>query len=240
VTNAQTNLRCDDCSWRLVDRSELDSLSAVEINHMADWVYFKKRQQVGQLTGLQPLDTTREEIDKIVGSWYEPLTLVDARKKIAPYLSVVEASNIRLFDKVSQLKSREREQIILMLKEMKRVVFAGNKRKAALNYHIDEYQFRTIKSIFEKVKIEDIQFYKNKGFYHVSIDNGLCIEGFVLSIEGNIVKFLNGVGSQSEIIPSEEAFLYFSNYGSEGEFFNLLIFKYENNKLLLIEDQGAG
>lgn len=174
-------------------------------------------------------------------SWYQP----DYNNPPEITLSDIENANIELIRSAESNIKNKRKRLISELKELKRVLRANDTItiNLFLNDHLrDEINpkqaLEELASIFSKIDLKDINWYRDEAIYKVATDNGFSISETSLRINGNEVIASTRDLAHSEIM--KEPFKYGSTYYSESEYSSFWIFKFDGQKLRLERHEVAG
>lgn len=174
-------------------------------------------------------------------SWYQP----DYNNPPEITLNDIENANIALIKSAESNIKNKRKRLISELKELKRVLKAND--TITINLFLDnglkdevnpKGALNELTSIFSKIDLKDINWYRDEAIYKVATDNGFLIRETSLRIDGNEVIASVGDLAHSEIM--KEPFKYGSNYYSESEYSSFWIFKFDGQKLRLERHEVAG
>ncbi|MBW1296893.1 YARHG domain-containing protein [Aquimarina litoralis] len=174
-------------------------------------------------------------------SWYQP----DYNNPPEITLNDIENANIALIKSAESNIKSKRKRLISELKELKRVLTVND--TITINLFLDnglrdevnpEVALNELKSIFSKINLKDVNWYRNEALYKVSTDNGFSIIETSLRIDGSEVILGRGDVTHSEIM--KEPFKYGSNYYSENEYSSFWIFKFDGQQLRLERHEVAG
>lgn len=170
--------------------------------------------------------------------WYHP---VNDNKSIV--YNTTEKQNIKLFqERTGQLKVRQ-EAVVTQLKDLKTLVMNGKITELKSKYNFSyEPQYskeesELLKRVFQKVNVDDIHYYKNKGLHSVTVDNGFVKIVYEIAIENNKINLFYNYMAHSKIIAN---FDVFTDYHSEEEYMYNWQFEFTNNKLQFIRLAIAG
>lgn len=221
---SQKLLDCFTCANKLIKTEQIKNLSIDEIRFLTNDIFARKGHKFES-----------GEIDFYYSnkSWYKP---VSDNKKIV--FNDIEKQNIKLLqDKTVDLK-KDRELLITELKKLKSLVTSNSTQelKNKYSYNSGKEEFEYLKQVFEKINLEDINWFKNKGLYEITIDNGDYVRVYQINITGNQINFHYNNQGGSHI--DENPTLYPSDYNIEFAYF--WEFKFENSSLKFIKLNVAG
>ncbi|WP_299444147.1 YARHG domain-containing protein [uncultured Aquimarina sp.] len=173
--------------------------------------------------------------------WYQP----DYNNPAEVHLNSIENSNITLFKKAEGSIKKKRQRLFSELSELKRVLKQKDTITISLfmNNALEKQEnldgvINELNTIFSKIELRDVNWYRDTAIYSVSIDNGFLIRKTELRIDGDDVRLSTGDLTHSEIM--KEPFKYGSNYYSESEYSSIWIFKFDGQQLRLVEHIVAG
>jgi len=173
--------------------------------------------------------------------WYQP----DYNDPAEVNLNAIENANISLFKKAEKQIKKKRQRLFSELSELKRVlkqvdtITIGLFLNNALEKHESlDGAINELNTIFSKIELRDVNWYRDTAFYGVSIDNGFLIRKTELRIDGDDVRLSTGDLAHSEIM--KEPFKYGSDYYSEREYSSIWIFKFDGQQLRLVRHVVAG
>ncbi|WP_378174835.1 YARHG domain-containing protein [Aquimarina sp. SS2-1] len=173
--------------------------------------------------------------------WYQP----DYNNPPEIILNDIENSNIALFKKGEERIKKQREKLFSELKELKRVLKQND--TITINLFFDDGlsdganktgAIKELNDILTTINLKDVNWYKDTALYKVSVDNGFLVRITDLRINGGEVILSTGDIQHSEIMT--EPFQYGSSYYSEDEYNSTWIFKFDGEKLRLVEHMVAG
>ncbi|MFD2562140.1 YARHG domain-containing protein [Aquimarina rubra] len=173
--------------------------------------------------------------------WYQP----DYNNPAEVSLNAVENANIALFKTAEDRIKKKRKRLFSELKELKRVLKQND--TITINLFLDDGlsdganktgAIKELNDILTTINLKDVNWYKDTALYKVSVDNGFLVRITDLRINGGEVILSTGDIQHSEIMT--EPFQYGSSYYSESEYNSTWIFKFDGEKLRLVEHMVAG
>lgn len=183
-TMAQNIKDCADCSTRAITAEQIKQLSIDEIRFLTNDLFARK----GYVFQDDAIDAYYA--DK---TWYQP---VNANYTIA--YTPIEKQNIKLFqDRTKQLKS-EREELVNELKKFKNLIDNPKELQKQFGYNVEENN-NFIKNVLDEIFIDDIHWFKKKGLYTVTKDNGDIVKEYALKINGSKVTLHLGIKGGSAL-----------------------------------------
>lgn len=231
ITNlfSQTLEDCYQCSSQLLKAEQIKELSIDEIRFLSNEIYARKGYQ------FESFKLQQYFADK---AWYKSK---NDNKSIV--LNDIEKQNIKIFQARSAYLKSARAEIVKQLKLFKSLVLADKKDELKSQFNFDyeaeseEEGKRLLKELLNKINLDDINYYKNKGLNSTIVDNGFVRISHRVFIEGESVNLAYSYASKSEII---EDFDEFTDYQSENEFAFFWQFEFINNRLKFLELIVAG
>jgi hypothetical protein len=230
ITNlySQTLEDCSTCSTQLLKAEQLKELSIDEIRFLTNEIYARKGYQFDNFNLQQYF------ADKL---WYKSK---NDNKSIV--LNDIEKQNTKILQARTTYLKAARVEIVRQLKIFKSLVLADKKEElmSQFNFFYQEEEAevkKLLKEVLNKINLDDINYYKNKGLNNNMVDNGFVQVFHKVSISGQKVNLVYNYASKSDII---EDFDEYTEYRSENEFAFYWQFELINNKLKFLELIVAG
>ncbi len=219
----QTLKDCSICSTQIIKAEQIKELSIDEIRFLTNDLFARK----GYV--FQDSDIDAYYSNK---TWYKP---VNANYTIE--YNSIEKQNIKLFqEKTKELKAY-REKLINELKHLKNLLDTNNKQELKRKFALDiEDNSNFIKNVTDEIFIEDINWFKKKGLYKVTKDNGDIVKEYILRVDGENVSFEFAIRGGSDIGNGDV--IYPREYITEASY--VYYFKFENGKLIFEKVIMAG
>ena len=133
--------------------------------------------------------------------------------------------------------------MITQLKDVRNLINQDKLSDLKSNYNFSydarssDEEKKLLHDVFSKIDLNDINYYKNKGIYQITEDNGFVQIVYRVYIEDNEINISYNYMSHSEII---EDFDENTDYHSEDEFSYNWQFKFIDNKLNYVRLMMAG
>ena len=226
---AQPLKDCATCSTTIIKAEQLKGLSIDEIRLLTNEIFARNGHQF-----------ERSRFSEYFGSkpWYK--SKGDNKSVV---FNEIEKQNIKFFqDRTTQLKTGQAE-LVAQLKAFKALVLAGKtadlKSGFGFTYEaqggIEEAEM--LKSVFAKIDLDDINYYKNTGLNRVEVDNGFVKRVYGIGISGTGINISYNFMAHSEIIKD---FDVYTDYHSESEFSHNWQFEFKTGKLRFVRSVVAG
>lgn len=178
-------------------------------------------------------------------NWYNNLNLT----KIVN-LNTIEKHNVTLFKQKEEIIKNNRKLLIIELKKLKKAVmnndnnFINTVFKSFIskqnNYYPHNELISALKSVFESVNLDFINWHKGKAKYSIEIDNGFSISSKAIHISKNSITIIVTDPQSNSSLMKNDAFQYPSDYFSEAENSAGGVFEFKNGKLTLTNLMFAG
>ncbi|WP_136666929.1 YARHG domain-containing protein [Flavobacterium sp. H122] len=227
--NAQVLKDCAVCSAQIVKPEKIKDLSIDEIRLLTNEIFARNGYQ---------FENSRFQDYFEQKSWYKSK---GNNKNVS--FNEIEKQNIKAFQERIRLLKQNQEELINQLKAFKELVLSGElnglKSKYAFMYEKQNQadEAKSLKEVLNRINLDDVNYYKNKGQNSVIADNGFVKIVYKLSIEGDQINLFYSFMNHSEII---EDLNEFTDYHSEDEFMYNWQFEYKSNKLKFIRLAFAG
>lgn len=226
---AQTLKDCSTCATQLIKSEKINDLSIDEIRLLTNEIFARNGYQ---------FENSRFQNFFEEKSWYQSKN----NNKSVVY-NEIEKKNIKLFqDKTKELKNKQ-QALVNQLKNFKNLVINDKKEelktKFGFNYEnqIGDDESNWLKEVFNKINIDDINYYKNNGLNSTTTDNGFVKIVYEVSIENENVNIYYNYMTHSKIIKNFDAF---TDYHSEEEFMYNWQFEFKNDRLKFVRLAIAG
>jgi len=235
---AQKLQSCIDCGTKVYTSYDISKNQLFEIELLRNEI-FARHHYSFKNQRLQEYFYTFE--------WFTPnkdITVANAN------LNAIEKENITLFlDREKEIKE-ERKLMMEELQKLKDAVSTSNDEfissvfKGIIDKKNDSYYNAVVEAldiVFSVVNLDQIHWHKNKAKYELLIDDGFAIakRGIYITDTSVTIIFSNPM-QHSEIMQSEDAFQYPSQYYSESENTAGATFRYIDGKLVLVAPILAG
>ncbi|WP_264530279.1 YARHG domain-containing protein [Flavobacterium sp. N502540] len=228
-TTAQVLKDCSSCSTKIITQKQINGLCIDEIRLLTNEIFARKGYQ---------FERGRFE-DYFAGkAWYKAK---NDNKSIV--FNEIEKQNIKFFQDITKLLKAKQAELTNQLKVFKNLVLTGNKEelKSKFNFFYENQtgddEPKSLKEVLNKINLDDINYYKNKGLNSTTTDNGFVKIVYEISINEEKINIYYNYMTHSEII---ENFDEFTDYHSENEFMYNWQFEFKNNKLKFIRLAVAG
>lgn len=227
--NAQILTDCSTCSTKVIKQEQIEGLSTEKIRFLTNEIFARNGYQ---------FENSRFQNFFSEKPWYKPK---NDNKSIT--YNEIEKKNIKLFqDKTKELKT-EQQELINQLKVFKSFILsdAKDKLKAKFGFSYENQtgddEPKSLKKVLNKIDLDDINYYKNKGLNSTMTDNGFVKIVYEVSVDGEKINIYYNYMSHSKII---ENFDEFTDYHSENEYMYNWQFEFKNNTLKFIRLVVAG
>jgi len=173
--------------------------------------------------------------------WYQP----DHNNPANVIINPIETANITLFKEAEERIKKKRKRLFSELRELKRAL--REKDTITVDFFMDGalpkqanlgVVINELSTIFSEVDLKNVNWYKDTALYKKSTDNGFLVNEITLKIQATEVILSTADIKHSEIMT--EPFRYGSNYYSEDEYTSMWIFRFDGEKLRLVEHVVAG
>lgn len=216
---AQTLKDCATCSTEIIKIEQIKNLTIDDIRFLTNDLFARKGYQ---------FDNSNIDLYYSQKKWYKPVS-----NNATIIFNDIETKNIKFFqDRTTELKN-DREKLISELKIFKENILKNKKDVLKTKYKFeneDKNSEEYFNELINKISINDINWYKDLGFYKVKIDDLKTTTGYEISINANIIYFKYDFDSGSEEI---KEVIYPEEYFSEYTY--LWKFEWKNNQLKFIE-----
>ncbi|WP_417939188.1 YARHG domain-containing protein [Flavobacterium sp. RS13.1] len=220
---------CSLCKTQLIKNAQVEGLNIGKIRLLTNEIFARNGYEFENSRFQQYFDNK---------FWYKS---VEDNKKVI--LNDIERKNIAFFKEVIKKLEDQRKEMILQLKDLKNLINQDKLSDLKTNYNFSyEQQDNTeekklLKRVFTKVNLDDINYYKDKGIYKTTEDNGFVQIVYTIYIENDGINISYNYMSHSEII---EGFDEYTDYYSENEYSYNWQFKFLKNKLNFVTLMVAG
>jgi hypothetical protein len=226
--NAQSLDNCSNCSKQLVSNEQVIDKSIDELQLLINEIYARNGYNFNDIRFVEYFSNQ---------NWYKP-----AKSNEEIRLNSIENQNVKIFKERIKLLDAQRKEFINQIKIFKKNVLSNDsfnlekqfEFKEKTNY--DKQHNKDLKTVLNKINLEDIHWYKNKGLFKVIVDNGFVIIDYSIRIDGKNIELQLNQKSHSEII---EGFDGYTDYRSETEYMLLWQFEFSNGQLKLVNITGA-
>lgn len=226
---SQTLKDCTECSYKIIKPEQLRGLNIDELRLLVN--------EISARNGYR-FENSRFQ-DYFEGkTWYKSK---NDNTKVT--YNAVEKQNIKILqDMTGQLKGL-RTSLINQLKGFKMLIFTGNtielKKQFGFAYEQQNQssEQKLLREVFNKIDLNDINYYKNTGLNSIIVDNGFVKIVYEISIDGDHVNLVYNYMTHSKII---KGFDEFSDYRSESEYMYNWQFEFKNGKLKFTRMAVAG
>lgn len=226
---AQSLKDCAICSTQVVNSEQIEALSVDEIRLLINEIFARNGYQ---------FENSRFQNFFEEKSWYKSK---NDNKSVV--FNEIEKKNIKLFqDKTKELKTNQKE-LINQLKVFKNLILNDKKEelKTEFSFYYEQQtadnESKLLKDVFNKVNLDDINYYKSQGLNSIITDNGFVKIIYEVSIENENVNLYFNYMAHSKIIKD---FDEFTDYHSEDEYAFNWQFEFKHNKLKFIRLVIAG
>ncbi|GAA3784032.1 YARHG domain-containing protein [Flavobacterium ginsengiterrae] len=229
TSNAQTLKDCSACAVKIIKTEQIKDLSIDEIRLLSNEIFARNGYQ---------FENSRFQNYFETKSWYKSIA---NNKSIV--LKEIEKQNIKILQDQTKLLKAEQEELINQLKTLKKLVLTNQTDELKSKFgFVYEQQYGSenaelLKKVFNKINLDDINYYKSNGLNSVMTDNGFVKIVYELAIEKREINLYYNYMSHSKII---EGFDEFNDYHSEDEYMYNWQFEFKNNKLKFIRLAIAG
>ncbi len=226
ATKAQQLIDCASCSREKISNAQIKNKSADELRLFVNEIYARH--------GYRFKETRYQDYFESF-SWYTPIS---DNQNIQ--LNALEKQNIALLQQQITSVTSQRFHLISSLKNFKTAYLSANSYDLQTQFHFkytatDEQ--KNLIAVLEKLDFNDINWYKNKGVYEVTVDNGYVKINYAVRINGQKIHFIYNYMEHSQIM---EAYDIFTTYRSETEHYIEWAFEYYNTELKFIRMNVAG
>ncbi len=198
---AQDLKDCVSCSAKMIKTEQVKNLSIDELRFLTNDLFARKGYRFKQ-----------GEVDSYFAQkeWYKRV-----KDNAEIVFSDIEKQNIKLFqDRTLYLKGK-REKLLAELQVLKQYVLADNQQGLSdrFAYSKTKNDFPFLKKVLEKVSIGDINWFKHKAKYEMTIDDGDFVRVYSIDINGSkvVFKYNNQGGSRLD----EQNTMYPTDYNNE-------------------------
>ncbi len=166
-------------------------------------------------------------------------------------LTAIEQGNIDLFKSREETITENRKLFVNALKQLKSAIKEKNTSfiQTTFNGVVKKEDgnglytaiITTIDNVLTSINIDDINWHKGNAQYEILIDNGFSISSKGIYIKGDSVTIMNtDPQGHSNLMNTDDAFEYPSDYYSESENTSGAEFEFKNSQLILIRPMFAG
>ena len=218
---------CEVCSERLLTEEDVEGKSLEELSLLRNEIYARK----GYTFQNARYDWYFSDQD-----WYSSAQLNSKVK-----LSDIEAKNVEFLKKREQEIQRIRDLALADLKEIKRALNDNDQNiidKYLTGLKIEEQRYKQsfsvdffsdLKSIINRLDLNDIHWNRGRGLYAVQIDNGYSISRYSIEIEDDVIR----IGMSDPMSHSE-------NFGDFGDGYSDYMSESESSMYFVFEMTDTG
>lgn len=198
---AQSLKDCASCVTHLLKPEQIENLSIDEIRFLTNDLFARKGYRF-----------KKGEVDSYYKQqeWYNPIKSNDEI-----IFSEIEKQNISLFQNRTLFLKNRREKLISELQSLKQYVLVDNAPELSrrFEYVKTKGDFQYLQKALEKISMNDINWFKHKAKYELTIDDGDFVRVYSIDIDGNKirVKYNNQGGSTLD----KQTTLYPTDYNNE-------------------------
>lgn len=222
-TSAQTLKDCAACSTQIIKNEQIKNISLDEIRLLTNEIFARNGHH---------FDNGRFQNFFEEKSWY-----TSKNNNQAIVFNEIEKQNIKFFqDRTKEIKAK-REDLITQLYIFKNLILTNKKEELRSEFgffyepQTGNDEAESLKKVLNKIDLDDVNYYKNKGLNNTTTDNGFVKIIYELTIEDEKVNLYYNYASNSEIM---EDFGVFTDYHSEDEFLYNWQFEFKKGKLKFI------
>jgi YARHG domain len=208
---AQSFKDCAVCATQIIKPQQIESLSIDDIRFLTNDLFARKgyRFKKGEVDGYY----TQKE-------WYKPVKNNDEI-----IFNETEKQNISLFQNRTLFLKSSREKMITELQHLKQYVLADNAEELSRRFKFVKAKenFQYLQKVLEKISVNDINWFRHKAKYELTIDDGDFIRVYSIDIDKNKVqiKYNNQGGSvigEQPLYPTDynNEFAYWWNFEFDG------------------------
>lgn len=224
----QTLKDCSSCKTQLIKKEQIKGLNIDNIRLLTNEI-FARNGYMFENSRFQEYFENK--------SWYK--SIGDNKKVI---LNDVEKRNIAFLKEATKTLEDQKKELTSQLKNLKELVNQDkiSELKSAYNFSYEKdnsEEKKLLKEVFSKINLNNINYYKNKGMFKTTEDNGFVQIQYMVYIQDNEVTISYNYMTHSKII---EEFDEYTDYHSENEFSYNWQFKFNSNKLNFIRLAVAG
>lgn len=221
-------ITCSECAERIIETSEIETLSLDEINLLKNEIYARNGYR---------FESSR--LDEYFSSqpWY-----TEANSNDDVVLNKTEKANVSMLSKREKTLEKERTSLLEQLDELKDIVLKNDTTSLRKKFDWEpDFSSESVKWMaptFELVQPKSIHFYKHQGKYEVAIDDGYKIVYHSITVDGSRVMINQNTATHSEIIPD---FDEYTDYRSEmEETYMGWEFEFKDGNLRFVRELFAG
>ncbi len=224
----QTLNDCFKCKTQLIKKEQVKDLNADNIRLLTNEI-FARNGYMFENSRFQEYFENK--------AWYKS---IGDNKKIV--LNDTEKKNIAFLKEITKTLEDQKKELTSQLKNFKELVNQDktNELKGAFNFGYEKNnseEKKSLKEVFSKINLDDINYYKNKGMFKTTEDNGFVQIEYMVYIENDEITISYNYMTHSKIIDN---FDEYTDYHSENEFSYNWQFKFSKNKLNYIRLAVAG
>ncbi|WP_306350647.1 YARHG domain-containing protein [Flavobacterium sp. '19STA2R22 D10 B1'] len=226
---AQILKDCSTCSTQIIKSEQIKNLSIDEIRLLINEIFARNGYQ---------FENSRFQNYFEEKSWYK-----SKNDNKSVLFNKTEKQNISYLQEVTKSLKAKQGELINQIKLFKEFVLTNRTKELKSQFgffyenQTGDDEPKSLKKVLNKINLDDINYYKNKGLNSVMEDNGFVKIVYELSIEGESINFYYNYMSHSKII---EGFDVFTDYHSEEEYMYNWQFEFTNGKLKFIRLAVAG
>lgn len=214
---------CSSCSKTKIIQSDIEKNKLFEIELLRNEIFAKHGYEFKN-------ERLNEYYSKF--SWYKESRNITFQTS---NLNSTENHNIQIFkNREAQIK-KNRDELISKLKTAKQALSSNDKNKVETLINgiaSDNNAYELLKITLTKFEIENINWFKGKALYSITVDNGVNTSTQKIEITDNQIIISNiPIASSSNLMDSDAAFEYPSTYYSEDEYSQILIIEINKNEL---------
>jgi len=198
---AQSLTDCASCATQRLKPEQIENLSIDEIRFLTNDLFARKGYKF-----------KKGEVDSYYAEkkWYKPVKNNDEI-----IFNEIEKQNISLFQQHTLVLKNNREKMMAELQRLKQYVLADNAQELSrqFKYTKTNSDFQYLQKALEKISVNDINWFKHKAKYELTIDDGDFVRVYSIKIDRNKIRisFNNQGGSTLD----EQTTLYPTDYNNE-------------------------
>ncbi|MBW3520101.1 YARHG domain-containing protein [Flavobacterium sp. NKUCC04_CG] len=226
ATSAQQLSDCVSCSREKISNAQIKTKSADELRLLVNEIYARH--------GYRFKESRYQDYFESF-NWYSSIS---DNQNIQ--LNALEKQNIAVLQQQITFLTSQRFLLTSLLKSFQTAYLSINSYDLQTQFQFKytaTHEQKNLFAVLEKLDLNDINWYKNKGLYEVTVDNGYVKINYGVRINGQKIHFIYNYREHSQIM---EDFDIFTSYRSEGEHYIEWEFEYYNNELKFIRMNVAG
>jgi DNA polymerase III delta prime subunit len=210
--DAQTIVDCSTCTVQQITAGQIKDLSIDDLRFLTNDLFAREGFKFG---------ATDIDFFYSAKNWYK------AKKSNSEVVfNEIEKKNIKLFQDRTTLLKAERKIMMDQLEKLKALALSNNSSELLSRYRYNktESDFGYLQKSLAKIDMNDINWFKHKGMYELTIDNGNNVMLYSIIIENKKITIKYNSEGGSRI--AENATLYPDDYNNEFTYW--WIFEFEN------------